>query len=286
MSDSDITRRTFLRGLGGTAVALPVLGSDLPEAAAAPDAKASSNGPFPKRLVVFYHPNGVLPSAWWPEPGETESDFDLGGPLEPLKPFRDRLLFLKGLEMKSPAAGPGGPHQQGMGGVLTGRPLQEGQMIGNDGSRAGWGDGISIDQAVAEEVGGGTPFKSLELGVRANSHGGSRVRTRLSYAGPAQPQPPQDDPTEVFDQLFSDGKTPPGSHDQIRQRRASILDTVQKQFDHVADRVSARDRRRLERHLSRVRNLETRLRKNGLSGENCKPPAKPADRDPDSEATM
>jgi len=283
MSDRLLSRRAFLRGLGGTTVALPFLSAGFPGPAAA-EPQNASHGKHPERLIIFFHPNGVIPRKWWPNStGSGDDEFELQGALTPLKPFRDRLLIVKGLDADSVAAGPGGPHQQGMGGMLTGRPLQEGDMVGNDGSLAGWGDGISIDQAVADEVGDATPYKSLQLGVRGDAHGGSRVRTRLSYAGPAQPIPPQNDPRSVFDQLFSDFETEPGAQEEIRKKRASVLDTVQEQFARIRDRVSKRDRQKLERHFQKIRDLESRLR---ADGSTCEPPERPEDRDPNSEKTM
>lgn len=286
MSDRDITRRTFLRGLGGTAVSLPLVGWNASDARGeTASGRAESEDGYPKRFVVFFHPNGVIPDAWWPE-RQSETDFTLDRTLQPLKPFKDRLVFMKGVHMDSVAAGPGGPHQQGMGGVLTGRPLQKGQMVGNDGSLAGWGDGISIDQAIADTIGRSTPFESLQLGVRGDAHGGSRVRTRLSYAGPAQPVPPQNDPRKVFEQLFSDFQTDSDAHQTIRDKRASILDTVQSQFESIENRVSASDRKKLRRHLQRVRDLERRLQKGAGSKEACETPDQPGERNPNSEDTM
>jgi len=284
MNRRKLTRRTFLRGLGGAAIALPMLEATLPGLAHA-EPENASNGKFPKRFVVFFHPNGVIPDAWWPtRTGDNPGDFELQGALSPLAPFRDRLVFVTGVHMDSVQAGPGGPHQQGMGGVLTGRPLQEGEMVGNDGSLAGWGDGISIDQAIAEQVGENTPFKSLQLGVRGDAHGGSRVRTRLSYAGPARPLSPQNDPRQVFEQLFSDFQTDPDAHSDIERKRASVLDAVQGQFEEIEQKVGQRDRRKLRRHLAKVRDLERRLQQTG-SG-NCQIPQSPPDQDPDSEKTM
>lgn len=288
MTKRRFTRRNFLRGLGGTAIALPFLNAGLPGVARALNPENTSNEKFPKRFIVFFHPNGVIPEAWWPKRGSSgkEGDFQLHGSLEPLKPFKDKLLMMSGVNMNSVEAGPGGPHQNGMGGVLTGRALQEGQMVGNDGSLAGWGNGISIDQAIAQTVGKNTPFKSLELGVRADSHGGSRVRTRLSYAGPAQPLPPQNDPRKVFEQLFSDFQTDPGAHDEIRDKRASVLDTVQEQFKRVEDKVGQEDRQRLKRHFAKIRDLESRLRNDGIEGAGCSAPDKPPKKNTDSEDTM
>jgi len=87
-----------------------------------------------------------------------------------------------------------------MGAVLTGSRLQQGSMVGGDGSLAGWADGISVDQEIANAIGQSTRFASLQLGIRAT---GSDVRMRMSYSGPARPLPPQNDPVQVFQQIFS-----------------------------------------------------------------------------------
>lgn len=286
MTKPRFSRRAILRGLGSTAVALPFLNAGLAGPAAA-EPENASDGTHPKRLIIFYHPNGVIRDAWWPEKtGSGDRDFELQGSLAPLQPFHDQVLMMKGVHADSVRAGPGGPHQQGMGGMLTGRPLQEGDMVGNDGSLAGWGDGISIDQAIAQKVGASTAFKSLQLGVRADAHGGSRVRTRLNYAGPGEPIPPQNDPTEVFDQLFSDFETDTSAHDEIRAKRASVLDTVRGQFKRIKPRVSSQDRRKLERHFEKIRSLEKRLQTGGAGGAGCSKPSQPPDQDPNSEKTM
>ncbi len=51
-----LSRRMFLHGATGGALALPLLG-DVTSAAA-------QAAPFPKRLVVVFTPNGTIPSAW------------------------------------------------------------------------------------------------------------------------------------------------------------------------------------------------------------------------------
>ena len=76
MNRRKLTRRTFLRGLGGAAIALPMLEATLPGLAHA-EPENASNGKFPKRFVVFFHPNGVIPDAWWPtRTGDNPGDFE------------------------------------------------------------------------------------------------------------------------------------------------------------------------------------------------------------------
>ena len=71
----NLSRRALLRGLGGVALGLPLL-QTLPRVARA-------QGAFPKRLVVFFNPNGTLKELWSPR-GGTETDFALPPLLAPL----------------------------------------------------------------------------------------------------------------------------------------------------------------------------------------------------------
>ncbi len=253
-----------------------------------PAGAVGPNG-FPKRFIYFYHPNGTMPDAFWPTPGTSERDFELNEILKPLEPLRDKIIIPKGIELMSGRAeyGPGEPHQRGMGTVLTGWPLQEGNFVGGDGSLAGWANGVSIDEYLATQVGQATPVRSLHLGVRADTTAPTaEVRTRISYTGPAQPVPPQNDPLVVFQDLFSDFMTEPSELLEIRAQRKSILDTVESQLVGVKKRVGHEDRIRLDAHLAMVRDLEVRLENEHVTGEACYQPTEPEALEADNEDTM
>ena len=278
------SRRTFLRGLGGAAISLPFLSMGLPGTEAFGQEMAP--GAFPKRFIFLIHPNGVVPDAWFPKAGASQTDFVLGEVHKPLKAFRDRLLLLRNIDLKAGNEGPGEPHQKGMGAILTGRPLNQGDFIGGDGSRAGWGSGISLDQHLAQTIGRHDEIGSLTVGVRADAHAGSEVRSRVSYVGSDQPVPPQNDPLEVFRTLFSDHMTEPDTIDTLRDRRVSVLDSIDDQFGSIYQRAGYEDRIRLDRHLSMIRDLERRLQNNSVAGASCTTPTQPEDVEPDSEETM
>jgi hypothetical protein len=108
----------------------------------------------------------------------------------------------------------------------------------------------------------------------------------MSYAGAGQPLPPQNDPRQVFEQLFSDFDTAPDVEDDLLERRGSVLDTVQEQFKRIKKKVGQRDRQRLEQHFAKIRDLEQRLKMEGSGGAGCKVPQKPPEQDADSEKTM
>src|SRR5690606_12729076 len=136
--------------------------------------------------------------AWFPTGGEL--DFEVGEIHEPLAHHREKLLIFQGVDAKVTEMGPGGPHQRGIGSLFTGRELLEGEFVDGCGSRAGWANGISIDQAIANHIGVDTPLKSIEIGVRAHE---ADVQARISYAGPGQPLPPINTPMEVYQRLFA-----------------------------------------------------------------------------------
>lgn len=279
-----IQRRSFLRGAGGAALALPLLHLGRQRTLHAEPGVAEDG--FPLRFIVFFHPNGVWPPSWWPGGTPTENAWELSPSLQPLAPFKDRLLILDGIDMPAADAGPGEDHQQGMGAVLSGMPLQEGGFVGGDGSLAGWGNGITVDQVIAQHVGGSTPLGSLELGVRASAFGGSEVRTRMVYAGAAQPIAPIDDPVATWNLLFSELNLSPSEMAKLRAKRVSVLDTVQGQFAALQARAGAEDRLRLEQHAALVTELEDRISNEAVLGESCVVPGAPPAHNPDSADTM
>jgi hypothetical protein len=256
-----LSRRSFLKATGGMIGALPLLESL--EAGAATT---------PKRLIIFFHPNGTVPHAWFPTAGASETDFTFSAIHQPLLPHKADLIFTTGIDMDSDSVGPGEPHQRGMGAVLTGTRLQQGTMVGGDGSLAGWADGISVDQEIANAIGTNTRFASLQLGVRAT---GSDVRMRMSYSGPARPLPPENDPLAVYQQVFSGFTQTPAELDRLRLQRRSVLDAVRGQFSSLRSKISTPDRLKLDAHLELVRDMERRLDILTTAGAACVTPAQP-----------
>lgn len=271
---SRTSRRRFLKGAGGVLVALPLLDS-LRARAQEPAAQ------FPKRFVTMYNPNGTVHASWFPTGGET--DFVLNEIHQPLEHHRDRLLIFQGVNAAVTETGPGGPHQRGIGSLFTGHELLEGEFVDGCGSRAGWANGISIDQAIANQIGLDTPLKSLEIGVRAIE---ADVQARISYAGPGQPLPPMNDPTEVYERLFANFVSVPIDPDDPTDQRASVLDAVEAQFDVLNRQLGAHDRQKLEQHLELVRDLERRLGSGTGEASGCDTPVAPALLDPNNENDM
>jgi hypothetical protein len=254
-----IDRRRFLRGAGGVAIALPFL------SAMSDSVRAGS---FPKRLVIFFTGLGQVKSQW--APVGTETDFDLGTVLQPLEAHKKDLLILEGIDMVSAYHGPGDPHQTGIGQALTGTELQEGKLFPyacNPFATVGWGGGISVDQFLGKRVGKATKFASLEFGVQVQL---SNVSSRMSYAGPATPVPPDDDPWHVFDRIFSDLGNDPKELEIQRSKRRHVLDAIRDDYAKVVRGLGSDDKQKLENHLSVIEDIEQRLDAPGSLGGVCK----------------
>jgi hypothetical protein len=127
--------------------------------------------------------------------------------------------------------------------------------------------GVSIDQIYATRFGQDTPIPSMQLCIEnvdqagGCAYGYSCVYTDLiSWASPTEPLPMIRDPRMAFDQLFGAG----GSTEERASRRratSSVLDYVTGQVADLNKRLDASDRRRMERYLEDVREIERRIQK-------------------------
>lgn len=275
-----LSRRALLRGAGGAALALPFLDIMRTAPTLAQSIPGYTAAGLPKRFVVFFTPNGTIPDAWTPI--GSGSSFTFSRILAPLAPFREKLLILDGLDQ----TGEGGDgHQNGMQGMLTGQTLNPGPFQGGDGGSAGWANGISVDQRIAEVVGTETPLRSLELGVRSGQ--GENNWTRMSLLGPDEPIPPERDPYKVYDRIFGGFAVSPDVQKLADDRRRVVLDNVATNIRELNAKLGVDDRRKLEQHLAIVEEIEARLGKRPRAAlEACEPPIPEDGLDPDSDSNM
>lgn len=244
-----LNRRTVLRGAGGVAIALPWLEAMAPRLASA--------APAPRRFAVVFFSNGVVTSQW--NPTGSGSAFTLSPILAPLEDLQSKIVVLQGITMESARQQGGNGHQAGMTNLLTGRK-----------HAGGLGMGISIDQAIANKVGGETKFPSLQLGVAANAQYKGQHHTFISYSGPLKPLTSEDDPRKVFARVFTDEAGDPAMQQARIDRKRSILDLVKSDFQQLNPRLGASDRAKLEEHLNRINEIEHRLMVpagSGVSGD-------------------
>ena len=239
-----LNRRTLLKGtLGGAALSFGLPPLDIFFNG---NGNAYANGDaLPKRFGIFYWGNGNLPEKW--NPVDQGENWTLSEQLAPLADVKDKLAVITGTAVK---IGNTVPHHSGTAGILGDAPLD---AISTD-------DFIyrapTIDQIIANEIGGETRFRSIEVCVQKNSG--------VSQSGPNQPKPPEWSPKALFDRIFSDGFQLPGDDPIIDPKlslRRSVLDAVSTDITRLKQRVGSTDRERLDKHFEGVRDLERRLQK-------------------------
>lgn len=236
------SRRRFLRGAlaggGLVTVGLPALEVFAPR-------KAYAGGElFPRRFGLFYWGNGNRPDQWTPDGDGSGDDWALSEELLPLAALKEKLTVVSGLSTKVANIS---PHWSGAAGLLTGR-----QVDGDDDSWTVYGP--TLDQVIAQELGGYTLYRSLEIGIGSSSI--------FSYSGPNAPVPAENDPFTLFERLFGDTFREPGEKgvvDPALGYRRSVLDAVMGDIGRLQGQLGSADRQRLEQHLDGVRELELRL---------------------------
>ncbi len=237
-----LNRREFVRSIGASAAVLPWI-TNLPSLCWA------SQSTRKQRLVIVFSPNGVVPDRFWPR--EEGDNFTIPPILEPLAPWKDRMLILRGVCDK--IRGDGDNHMRGMGCLLTGIELFPGNIQGGSHTPAGWASGISIDQEIKNFLQSRpetrTRFGSLEFGVLVPDR--ADTWTRMVYAGPNQPIAPIDDPYQMLQKFY-------GRQKEQRLVR-TILDDVVEDLRKVQSLVSSEDRQLLEQHMAFVRQMEEQL---------------------------
>jgi hypothetical protein len=275
-----LTRRRLLGGMSALTVALT---SPIWRRATAFGQDARQ--PPATRFIGIFSANGTIAPAFFPATGSGASDSaltTLPAILAPLDAHKQKLLVLKGVHMSSTvedelgvtsANKPGGPHMKGPGAMLTGGSLLAGSFTGAGGP-AGWADRISVDQAIANRIGGQTQFPSLEFGVRIEGQEPLRV---ISYRGANQPNLAIDDPHKMYERIFANADLSDGERARLGAEQKSVLDFLKDDIGRLQNRVNAEDRARLDAHLGGIRNLEQRL---DSARSSCAPLAMPERLDP------
>jgi len=261
-----VNRRQFLRGLGAC-LAVPAFESIRPfglaaaETAGAAKLATSATG-APVRTAFIYFPNGAIPTSWWPA-GE-ETSFELSPTLKPLEKNRDMIQVLGGLDHRNAEAGPdgAGDHARANGTFLTGVRMKK--------SAADIHAGVSIDQAFAKEVGRLTRFSSLEMTCESERASGAcdsgyscAYQFNLAWSSPTTPLAPEHNPRFIFERLFGSG-APSERAENFRRRqqeRRSILDFVLEDARGMQQRLSSRDREKLDQYLTGIRDIESRIQR-------------------------
>ncbi|WP_321472849.1 DUF1552 domain-containing protein [uncultured Paludibaculum sp.] len=230
------SRRNFLRG-AGVALTLPWMESL--------QLKGAEAAQPPLRFACLYFSNGVEPIHWWAK--GNGASMELGPVLESVKPHREDIVFLRGL-FNQHAFKSTSPHLGRMPNMLSGAPVSLDPAVIRVGT--------SMDQVLAQQIGGHTALPSLVLGIEPNElrleDGLSMIYgSSLSWTSPSKPATKEIYPARVFDSLVGD---PHG-----RRLDRSILDAVLKDSHDLQPRISSNDKQKLGEYLESIRDIEKRI---------------------------
>ena len=240
-----LDRRAFLKGIGGVALALPVL-----------DAMgAEVTGQMPRRFCAIYTANGMsLPKAehslpdwsWFPATGDS-GDFAFGKSTEPFAPFRKKLSFMGGLyHPNGPKADPHVCSDM----WLTGAPLQN--------PKPGTYNSAGLDQVIALHTKQYCRQPSLVLSIDAGTGYLSRTGT-ISYNLDGRPIPAENNPRRVFDRLFRADHTSLKAEHEKLQRRIKLVDAVAESARSLDQQLGQTDRERMDQYMTSLNEVESRL---------------------------
>jgi hypothetical protein len=250
----------MLRGMG-TMMALPFMEAMMPSA------KAADVASRPKRLQIFYSPNGMMMKDF--VPASSGAGFALPSTLEPLAAHREQISIVSGLGHPQAAAMGDRPagHGRSCPAFITGVHVR--QTEGTD-IRCG----VSMDQVYANHVGDATQLSSLELGIDQASLLGScdigyscAYTNGISWRNPTVPLPVTANPSDVFERLFGDGDTLDAKSRLAQLRRqSSILDFVMDDTARLSGQLGMEDRAKLDEYLEATRDIEKRIQRTMASG--------------------
>lgn len=231
-----LSRRRFLQGTG-ILLSLPLLDAMLPAFARAAAAPTAGPGATPRRMFGICNNLGLLGENFFPN--GTGPDYALSPYLRLLGEHRQDFTVFSGVS--HPNVDGGHPSDISF---LTAAPHPASSSFRNT---------ISLDQHIAERIGGLTRFPSLTLAVNTSTRS-------LSWTGAGVAIPPEEKASAVFRQLFLQG-SPEEVEAQVRELDTgrSILDAVADQARSLQRGVGARDRDRLDQYFTSVRDLEQRM---------------------------
>ena len=263
-------RRQLLKALGmGGLASLVTLGATRRSRAADP-------APPPKRVIYFVTAHGHTPPSWMmPVPGGSDLAFserpltpvpraELSAVLQPLHPFRDRLLVVEGLSNTVNLANIAeawrdhtdpNNHSIAVAGLLTTNRVRQQQGVPCTGGAR------SIDQELALRTAAPGRFGSRVYGF---DYVPNLTVAPFSFLGPGQSSPIVSAPDVAYQDLLGGyvpppSGQPPGRAQVIASLRPSVLDLVAREYEFLGARLESDARLRLDAHRQLIRELELSL---------------------------
>ena len=250
------TRRQFLRGLGGTAMAVPALES----------LGGLATSPRPAlRMAHFYVPIGVVRRGFFPgEENDIIPKGNLGNVMASLGE-QDPFFKVKALDQLTPTMQPL-EALKGKVNLITGmdRTFQVGTdvhaqcascYLSSAGpytvKRSAWPLDRTLDHLVADQIGTQTPFATLEFSCNTHKDNKESIYfDNISWYGTGHLAPSIRDPRKMYRRLFST---------QENQRFRKVTDLVLEDARSMQRGLGYRDRQKFGEYFEAIRTIETQM---------------------------
>tara|TARA_B100000927_G_scaffold106617_1_gene86265 strand:- start:5265 stop:6608 length:1344 start_codon:yes stop_codon:yes gene_type:complete len=250
------SRRNFLRGLSGAALSLPFLES----AGMATSTKAAA-----KRMAHFYVPIGVVRRGFFP--GEADSIIpkgNLGGlmkslgeqdpklrvrpldrltpTMEPLERMKDKVTLITGMDRT---------FQQGTDVHAQCASCYLSSAVAYEIKGSAWPLNRTLDHLVADQVGGETPFRTLEFSCNPHSDNKESIYfDNISWYGTGHLAPSIRDPRKMYDRLFSTKEA---------KVYRDITDLVLEDANALKRKLSYDDGQKFTEYYDSIRTIESQM---------------------------
>lgn len=236
-------RRSVLRGsLKGLAMAvsLPTLDMFLND-----NGSAFADGTnFPIRFGTFFWGLGLTPGRWVPD--AVGANYDLKPEIASLGSLSRKVSVFSGFNTITDGK-PNIVHWTGHGGILTGVAPARDKLF----------DLPSFDTAIADAIGNGTRYRSMEITPFGNERLSYSTRTGNSF------NTPDATPLSLYNRIFGDGFQDPNSGDWHPDPgvilNQSVLSAVSEERQSLMRAAGADDRVQLEQYFESLRAMEQQL---------------------------
>ncbi|MEM9586606.1 MAG: DUF1552 domain-containing protein [Planctomycetota bacterium] len=250
------SRRTFLRGIGGAAMALPWLESVC---------TAASQSAVPQRMAHFYVPIGVVRRGFFPGEADhvipkgnlgnvmkslgKQNPFysatplgDLTPTMQPLAPLKSKINLITGMDRT---------FQQGTDVHAQCASCYLSSAIPYTIEGTAWPLDRTLDHVVADHVGATTPFATLEFSC--NNHRDNKESIyfdNVSWFGTGHVAPSIRDPRKMYQRLYSTHET---------RRGRDITDLVLQDANDLKRELGRADRLKFNEYYESIRAIEKQM---------------------------
>lgn len=250
-------RRTFLRGMGGSVLALPWLESLA--------RGATADQTVPLRMVHFYVPIGVVRRGFFPGEashvipkgnlgnvmtslGKQDPFYsvkplgDLTPTMKPLEPVRDKINLITGMDRT---------FQQGTDVHAQCASCYLSSAVPYTIKGTAWPLDRTLDHIVADHVAADTPFATLEFSC--NSHHDNKESIyfdNISWYGTGHLAPSVRDPRKMYRRLFSTSQN---------KRDRDVTDLVLTDARRLQQDLSYDDQQKFQEYFESIRTIEKQM---------------------------